>query len=74
MTPKDGSIEPTAPGWYMVRYSEFGSIEARYYDERGWQIAPGVTSFFGSVDEDEWWDIPNQNKTIPDWVFNLYDH
>ena len=74
MTPKPGYIEPTAPGWYMVKYSEFGSIEARYYDERGWQIAPGTQSFFGAVKGDEWWDIPHAGKEIPDWAMRLYEN
>lgn len=72
MTPKPGYVEPVAPGWYMVRYAEFGSIEARYYDERGWQIAPGIDSFFGERDGDAWWDVCHAGKEIPDFVGNLY--
>lgn len=69
-----GSIEPTAPGWYMVRYSEFGSIEARFYDENGWQVVPGVTSLFGEREGDVWWDVCSIGKQIPDWAIQLYEN
>jgi hypothetical protein len=27
-----------------------------YYDERGWQRQPGCESFFGTHEDDVWWD------------------
>jgi hypothetical protein len=68
-----GNVEPTAPGWYMVQYEEFNTIEARYYDERGWQIVPGVESFFGERNGDFWWDNCSPGKNIPDWAMSIYD-
>lgn len=45
------------PGWYVVEYGEFNAGPALlYYDERGWQLQPGVESFFGVHVRDLWWD------------------
>lgn len=49
--------EPVRPGWYVVEWGEFLSSPALiYYDERGWQRQPGVESFFGTHEDDVWWD------------------
>jgi len=58
----------------MVRYAEFGSIEARFYDENGWQVVPGVTSLFAEHDGDVWWDVCSSGKQFPDWAIKLYEH
>jgi hypothetical protein len=49
--------EPIKPGWYVVEYGEFNAGPAMiYYNERGWQLSPGIESFFGSHVADVWWD------------------
>lgn len=49
--------EPINPGWYVVEWGEFpASPTLIYYDERGWQVSPGNDSFFGSHENDVWWD------------------
>lgn len=49
--------EPVKPGWYVVEYGEFNAGPALlYYDERGWQLSPGMESFFGIHAQDVWWE------------------